>query len=332
MSGAITRPGPNQLCHCGSGRKYKRCHQHLDLLADVAGTPSTGSVQPGTVSPRRPVPPGIPLPDYVADGVPQARPPRSVIKGPPAIAGMRAACAAARRVLDRTLAAVAIGVTTDALDAIAHDACLAEGGYPSCLGYHGYPKSICTSINEVICHGIPDSRPLADGDIINVDVTIFLGGFHGDCSETVMVGTPDAESARLIEVTRECLLRGIGAAGPGVRICEIGRVIERHATAYGYGVVRKFIGHGIGEQFHMDPQVPHYYDRRATGILQPGMTFTIEPMINLGSWRHRMWDDGWTAVTEDLRRSAQFEHTVLITATGVEILTLPAGLPQPFPG
>jgi methionyl aminopeptidase len=176
-------------------------------------------------------------------------------------------------------------------------------------------------VNEVICHGIPDDRALRAGDIVNLDVTIFLDGVHGDTNATFLVGHVDPESRRLVEVTRECLDLGIEAVRPGRPISDIGAAIEAHATEHGFGVVRAFVGHGIGTQFHTEPQVPHHYEPAATTIMEPGMTFTIEPMITLGTWRHVMWNDGWTAVTADLRRTAQFEHMLVVTADGAEVLT-----------
>jgi methionyl aminopeptidase len=288
-------------------------------------------VRPAALSPRRPVPARIPAPDYAESGKPKGDRGRNLIKGPDQIRRMRTACQAARRVLDRLCTEARPGVTTDELDALCHELCIAEGGYPSTLNYHGFPKSMCTSVNEVICHGIPDARALEDGDIVNLDVTIFLDGMHGDCSETVGIGTVDEASRRLMQVTRECLDLGIRQVRPGGMIRDIGRAIEAHATALGYGVVRAFVGHGLGEMFHLDPQVPHYYDPAATFVMKPGMTFTIEPMINQGTWKHQSWDDGWTAVTSDLKRSAQYEHTVLVTERGVEVLTLSDGQPQPAP-
>ncbi len=306
----------------------------MDQLAAAEAkgvTPPMRPIRPGGKSPRREVPAHILRPDYALrpDGRPGSRI-KDVIKGPDQIARMRRACAAARQVLEITKRAVAPGVTTDHLDAVTHQAYIDLGGFPSTLGYCGFPKSLCTSVNEVICHGIPDDRKLEDGDIVNLDVTIFLDGMHGDCSETVAVGTIDFESRRLIDITHACLMKGIGAVKAGGQIRDVGRAISQHAEANGYGVVRAFVGHGIGEQFHMDPQVPHYYDAGATFEIKPGMTFTIEPMINQGSWKHRSWDDGWTAVTADLRRSAQHEHTILVTDHGVEILTLLPTEPQPF--
>jgi len=245
-----------------------------------------------------------------------------MVKTPEVIERLRRACRAAAEVLIEVGGHIRPGVTTDALDALAHTACIARGGYPSPLNYHGFPKSLCTSVNEVICHGIPDDRALIDGDIVNLDVTVFLDGVHGDTNATFLVGEVDEESRRLVEVTREAMMRGIGAVRPGRPVSAIGAAIEDHAHGAGYGVVRAFVGHGVGEQFHGSPQVPHYHDPSATTVIQPGMTFTIEPMITLGTWRHVMWDDGWTALTADRRRTAQFEHTLLVTDAGAEILTL----------
>jgi methionyl aminopeptidase len=217
---------------------------------------------------------------------------------------------------------VAPGITTDELDQICHDACIARGGYPSPLGYGGFRKSLCTSVNEVICHGIPDDRPLQDGDIVNLDVTLFREGVHGDTNATFLVGTVDDASKKLVRVTAECLERGIAAVAPGRRFSDIGRAIQGHAEGEGFGVVRAFIGHGIGTEFHTDLQVLHYYDPRATQRMEVGMTFTIEPMITMGTYQYRLWDDEWTAVTADGKRTAQFEHTIVVTDDGAEILTL----------
>jgi methionyl aminopeptidase len=215
------------------------------------------------------------------------------------------------------------GVTTDEVDRVVHEFLCDHNAYPSTLGYKGFPKSCCTSLNEVICHGIPDSTVIEDGDIVNVDVTAFLDGVHGDTNATFCVGNVADEVRLLVERTQEAMMRGIRAVAPGRPLNAIGRVIEAYAKRFGYGVVRDFTGHGIGTAFHSGLVVPHFDDPSATTVLEPGMTFTIEPMLNLGTHEWRMWDDGWTVVTLDGHRSAQFEHTVLVTESGVEILTLP---------
>jgi len=315
-------PGPNEPCWCGSGKKYKKCHRDGDAVS--GGPPAaarSGAVRAGVVSPRRPVPPHIPRPSYAETGRPR---PEARIRDPAErIARMRRAGRAAAEVLAEVGRAVRAGVTTDKLDAIAHEACVARGAYPSPLNYHGFPKSLCTSVNEVILHGIPDSRPLEDGDVVSLDVTVYLGGVHGDCCATFPVGEIDAESRRLLRVGEECLHKGIEAVRPGRPVSDIGRAVEQHASAHGYGVVRSFCGHGIGEDFHTDPQVLHYFDPRANQVMEEGMTFTVEPMITAGSHRHVVWPDGWTAATVDGKRSAQFEHTLLVTRAGAEILTAP---------
>jgi methionyl aminopeptidase len=299
----------NDPCWCGSGRKFKRCHR------DTAER-----LQPGHISPMRTVPPEIPRPEYAETGTPIRRQ-QPWVQPPDVIERMRRAGRAAAEVLQLGAEAVAPGVTTDHIDAVVHQAYIDRGGYPSTLNYRGYPKSLCTSVNEVICHGIPDDRELRDGDIVNLDVTIFLDGVHGDTNATFFVGEVDEASRRLVEVTRECLERGIAAVAPGRPFSDIGKAIEEHATANRYEVVRAFVGHGIGEQFHTDLQIPHYYEPRFTTEMEPGMIFTIEPMISMGTGLHRIWDDDWTAVTADGSRTAQFEHTVLVTDDGVEVLT-----------
>jgi methionyl aminopeptidase len=235
---------------------------------------------------------------------------------------MRRACRAAAEVMREGARALAPGVTTDEIDRVVHEAYVARGGYPSTLNYHGFPKSLCTSVNEVILHGIPDTRPLEPGDIVNLDVTIFLDAVHGDCSATYAVGELDAASERLVRVTRECLELGIAAVRPGRPVNVIGKAIEAHASKHGYGVVRAFCGHGIGEDFHMEPQVLHYFEPAATEPIEEGMFFTVEPMLTMGATDHVIWPDGWTAVTADGLRSAQFEHTVHVARDGAEILTI----------
>jgi methionyl aminopeptidase len=236
---------------------------------------------------------------------------------------MRVAGRLAAQALEAVAAAIEPGVTTDELDRIGHEFLCDHGAYPSTLGYRGYPKSLCTSLNEVICHGIPDSTELHDGDIINIDITAYIGGVHGDTDATYLVGEVDEEVRLLVERTREAMMRGVKAVVPGRPISVIGRVIESYARRFGYGVVRDFTGHGIGTQFHSGLVIPHYDEPRYDTIMEPGMTFTIEPMLTLGGIDYEMWDDGWTAVTKDGSWTAQFEHTILVTDTGSEILTLP---------
>ena len=215
------------------------------------------------------------------------------------------------------------GVTTDEIDRVGHEYLLDHGAYPSTLGYRGFPKSLCTSVNEVVCHGIPDDRRLEDGDVVNIDITAFVGGVHGDTDATYLVGDVDEESRLLVERTHEAMMRGIRAARPGREINVIGRVIESYAKRFGYGVVRDFTGHGIGTSFHSGLVIPHYDADHYDDVIEVGMTFTIEPMLNLGTHEWTMWEDDWTVVTKDLRRSAQFEHTLLVTPTGAEVLTTP---------
>jgi methionyl aminopeptidase len=323
----LTLTAKNDPCWCGSGRRYKNCHRLADLNPDTVRASVAAParrVRPGRVSPRRAVPLSIARPPYITtDGVPASRG-SSAPRSADTIARMRVAGRAAAEVLATVGAAVQAGVTTDDLDALAHEEYIKRGGYPSPLGYRGYPKSLCTSINEVICHGIPDSTRLREGDIINLDVTIYLDGVHGDTNATFCVGEVDETSARLVQVTRECLDLGIAAVRPGVEVRSLGAAIQKHAEAAGFGVIRDFVGHGIGEEFHGELQIPHYDDGHSTMLLEPGMTFTIEPMISVGDWHLKMWDDGWTAVTADLSRTAQFEHMMVVTDDGVEVLTLPA--------
>jgi methionyl aminopeptidase len=283
--------------------------------------PSTPPIRAGLQSPRRSVPAHIGRPPYAVDGNP-GRNRMSPVRTPEEIVAMRRAGRAAADVLLHVGEFVAPGVTTDRLDQIVHDKTIELGGYPSPLNYRGYPKSVCTSVNEVICHGIPDSRPLADGDIVNIDVTVYLDGVHGDTSITFLVGDVDEASAMLVRETYRSLLKGIEVVKPGVGINQIGKAIETHARKFNLGVVREFIGHGVGPEFHGLIQVPHYYEPRARSIMVEGMTFTIEPMLTLGGPDLAVWDDDWTAVTLDGRRTAQFEHSLLVTADGVENLTI----------
>ncbi|WP_370504143.1 type I methionyl aminopeptidase [Cellulomonas sp. ICMP 17802] len=278
---------------------------------------------PGTQSPRRAVPAGIARPEYVGRPGPAHWTGSNVLE-PEMIERVRVAARLAAQALELVGSHVAPGVTTDELDAIGHEFLVDHGAYPSTLGYRGFPKSLCTSVNEVICHGIPDSTVVEDGDIVNIDVTAFIGGVHGDNNATFLAGDVDEESRLLVERTREALNRAIKAVVPGREINVVGRVIEKYAARFGYGVVRDYTGHGVGPAFHTGLIVPHYdaapaYDT----VIEPGMVFTIEPMLNLGTPDWVMWDDDWTVLTADGRRSAQFEHTLLVTDTGAEILTLP---------
>jgi methionyl aminopeptidase len=274
------------------------------------------------VSARRAVPAGIARPEYVDRPNPQPFT-GSEVKDAETIEAMRVAGRLAAQALAEVGAAVAPGITTDALDRIGHEFLCDHGAYPSTLGYRGFPKSLCSSVNEVICHGIPDARVVEDGDIVNIDITAFIDGVHGDTNATFLAGDVDEESRLLVERTKEALDRAIKAVKPGRRVNIIGRVIEAYAKRFGYGVVRDFTGHGIGTAFHSGLIIPHYDDERFDDEIRVGMTFTIEPMLNLGTPDYVMWDDGWTVVTKDRRRSAQFEHTLLVTDDGAEVLTHP---------
>jgi methionyl aminopeptidase len=269
----------------------------------------------------RHVPSSIARPEYVGQKYPRTGEPD--VKDAETIARMRVAGQLAARALAEVGRHVAPGVTTDELDRVGHEFLVSHGAYPSTLGYRGYPKSLCTSLNEVICHGIPDDTVIADGDIVNVDITAYRSGVHGDTNATFLAGDVDEESRLLVERTREAMMRGIRVVAPGRPLNAVGRVIESYARRFGYGVVRDFTGHGIGTTFHSGLIVPHFDDPDVDVIMEEGMTFTIEPMLTLGTIAYDVWDDGWTAVTKDHKRTAQFEHTVLVTASGHEILTLP---------
>ncbi|HUA30733.1 MAG TPA: type I methionyl aminopeptidase [Streptosporangiaceae bacterium] len=279
------------------------------------------TLQPGRVSPIRQVPSTITAPEYVGRKRPRIGEPD--VKDPDTIERMRVAGRIAAQALAEVGRHVKPGVTTDELDRVGHEFLIAHGAYPSTLGYRGYPKSLCTSLNEVICHGIPDDTEMVEGDIVNVDITAFIGGVHGDTNATFPVGEVDEESRLLIERTHEAMMRGIRAVAPGRPLNAIGRVIESYARRFGYGVVRDFTGHGIGTTFHSGLIVPHFDDPDVHVIMEPGMTFTIEPMLTLGTIAYDIWPDGWTAVTKDRKRTAQFEHTLVVTTDGSEILTLP---------
>ena len=288
----------------------------------------TGKLRPHKKEPRREVPESIKRPDYATHptGVPVSE---QAVRGSAQIKvlddeeieGMRVACKLGREVLDEAARTCDVGVTTAEIDKAVHEACIERDCYPSPLNYYQFPASCCTSVNEVICHGIPDSRPLQDGDVCNVDVTVYHNGFHGDLNETFLVGTVKPEVRKLVDVTYECLSKAIDIVRPGEKYREIGNIIQKHAQAHGFSVVRSYCGHGIHRLFHTAPSVPHYAKNKAVGVMKPGHCFTIEPMISQGTWRDEMWPDNWTAVTADGQWSAQFEHTLLVTETGCDILT-----------
>jgi methionyl aminopeptidase len=279
------------------------------------------ALNPGRLSPARHVPATITRPEYVGKKAPTLG--EADVKDPETIERMRVACRLAAQALEEVGRHVEPGVTTDYLDQVGHEFLIERGAYPSTLGYRGYPKSLCTSLNEVICHGIPDDTVIRDGDIVNIDITAYIGGVHGDTNATFLAGQVDEESRLLVERTHEAMMRGIRAVAPGRSLNVIGRVIESYAKRFGYGVVRDFTGHGIGTTFHSGLIVPHYDEPGATLTMETGMTFTIEPMLTLGAIAYDIWPDGWTAVTRDRKRTAQFEHTILVTDDGHEILTLP---------
>ena len=282
----------------------------------------TGFLTPGHVSKLRPVPTSISKPEYVGRPAPKSFT-GSHVKTAAQIEKIREAGRIAARAIELVGEACKPGVTTDELDRIGHEFVVANGAYPSALLYRGFPKSICTSLNEVICHGIPDDTVLKEGDIVNIDITAFKDGFHGDSNQTFLVGEVKQEVRDLVDRTRESLNRAIAVVAPGRQINIIGRTIESYAKRFGYGVVRDFTGHGIGEAFHSGLIIPHYDSAPAYATeMQVGMVFTIEPMLTLGTHRWNMWPDQWTVVTEDKSITAQFEHTLVVTETGAEILTV----------
>ena len=280
-------------------------------------------VTPGTISPLRKVPAGIARPEYVGHADAREGYERYV-KDAETIEKIRVAGQIAAGAMEEAGKAVRPGVTTDELDRIAHEYMLDHGAYPSTLEYRGFPKSLCTSVNEVICHGIPDSSRLEDGDIVKIDVTAYKDGVHGDNCATYLCGDVAEEARLLAERTKEAMMRGIKAARPGREVNVIGRVIEAYAHRFGYGVVQDYTGHGIGTEFHNGLIIPHYDSAPMhNDVIEVGMVFTVEPMLNLGSGEAApTWDDGWTVVTADGSWSAQFENTIVITESGPEILTV----------
>ncbi len=280
----------------------------------------SGQLIPGKIAALQAVPAEIIRPEYV--GKPAPRPHVGGDRyDTQTIARIRKASKIAAQALEVVLSSAKAGMTTDDLDLIGHEFLVKHGAYPSTLGYRGFPKSLCTSVNEVISHGIPDDTVLEEGDIVNVDISAFINGVHGDTNGTVAIGNTSQDILDLIERTREAMHRGIKAAMPGREVNIIGRAIETYAKRFGYGVVREFTGHGVGTSFHTGLIIPHYDDPNYRTLIEPGMVFTVEPMITLGSHEWEMWDDGWTVTTADKSITAQFEHTILITEDGPEILT-----------
>ena len=323
----------SQPCFTKNWKDHKRKHETIPSSAHFIQNPDpssfifTGNLRPGQVSPPRFVPSAIKRPDYAMH--PEGRSfleeneKKDHIKrhDTKVIRKIRKACRLAREVLNIALQQAKIGTATDFLDQIVHEETIARGMYPSPLGYYGFPKSVCTSVNEVICHGIPDSYRLQNGDIINLDVSCFLDGVHADLSETIFVGEPSEEVITLVECSYQSLMNAISICKPGCFYRDIGNVIEKHAHLHGCSVTRSYCGHGVAEKFHGPPTIPHYAHNKAVGVMTPGHVFTIEPMINQGSWKDITWPDKWTSVTIDGKYSAQFEHTLLIANEGVEILT-----------
>lgn len=311
---------------------HKLIHKELAALQPHDPFPDyayTGSVRPVyPLSPTRLIPANVPLPDHAKDGIPVAeqrifRSTNVYINTPEEIQCLREACALGRKILDAAAAMVKPGITTDAIDELVHKMTVEAGAYPSPLNYYKFPKSLCTSVNEVVCHGIPDLRKLQDGDIVNLDISLYYKGHHADLNETYYVGKAkeDSDNVRLVETTREALDKAIAIVKPGMPFREIGNVIEKFAKENGCSTIRTYCGHGTNKLFHCPPNIPHYAKNKTPGVAKPGMTFTIEPMLALGTWKEKTWPDNWTSVTIDGKRSAQFEHMLLVTETGCEVLT-----------
>jgi methionyl aminopeptidase len=290
MGGGMRKLSRNDPCWCGSGKKYKRCHLDFDMTRGVSG---------GNIS----IPSGV------------------IIKTEEQIRGIQKSCQLTRDILDAVGKRIRPGVTTDDINVWVHEYTVSRGAVPAPLHYNGFPKSVCVSLNNVVCHGIPDSTVIMEGDILNVDVTTILNGYYGDAGRMYMVGEVSEEAASLVRVASECLDIGIEQVKPYRDLGEIGYAIEHHAIKHGYSVVRDYGGHGIGLKFHEEPHVHHYGSRKRGITMLPNMVFTIEPMINQGRYETRLMPDSWTAVTIDGRLSAQWEHTVRVTETGVQILT-----------
>lgn len=283
---------------------------------------AAGVLIPGVLSPQRAVPNSIVRPPYVGKATPPAHVGGDIYDAE-SIEKIRRAGRISSQALDLIGTLLKPGMTTDEIDRIGHEFVLDHGAYPSTLGYRGYPKSLCTSLNEVICHGIPDDTVLQEGDLVNVDITSYLDGVHGDTNRTFIVGEGTQEVRDLVERTEEALRRGIKAVAPGREVNVIGRTIESYAKRFGYGVVRDFTGHGVGTSFHSGLIIPHYDSAPLyNDVMEVGMVFTIEPMLTLGTHEWDIWADDWTVTTKDKSWTAQFEHTLVVTGTGADILTL----------
>ena len=313
----------SQECFKQNWSSHKLCHSIWP------GYPYSGKLRPHyPLTPKRQIKEGIQKPDYWQTGEPLNIPFKIPILTKDEIQKMRKTCQMARLVLETGLAAIKVGATSDDVDKVVHEKCMELGCYPSPLNYRGFPKSCCVSVNEVICHGIPDQRRFKSTDLVNLDVTIYYDGFHGDLNSTVCLEKCDETGKRLSECARKCLDEAIKICKPGTPYREIGNVCQKVANEYKFSVVRTFCGHGIGKTFHCPPNVSHYGNNRSVGFMKEGHVFTIEPMINEGTWRDQLWPDDWTATTEDGMRSAQFEETLLITKDGCEILTKKDGINQ----
>ncbi|KAM1520841.1 hypothetical protein COP1_011197 [Malus domestica] len=297
--------------------RIKRDRETRQLAPKIGRRPP---LRRGRVSPQLPVPDHIPRPPYVGSSILPEIASEHQFPGSEGIADMRAACELAARVLESAGKLVRPSITTNEIDIAVHQMIVDAGAYPSPLGYGGFPKSVCTSVNECMCHGIPDSRQLQSGDIINIDVTVYLNGYHGDTSKTFLCGEVSESIQRLVKVTEECLEKGIAVCKDGASFKKIGKRISEHAEKYGYGVVERFVGHGVGTVFHSEPLILHHRNDQS-GSMVEGQTFTIEPILTMGSIECKTWPDNWTTLTADGSPAAQFEHTILITRTGAEILT-----------
>ena len=281
----------NDICWCESGKKYKKCHMDQDIFISNIEKKVGYKI------------------------------PRDIMKTEEQIDGIRKSCKLTHEILDMVSERIKAGVTTNEINTWVHEYTIAHNAYPAPLGYSGFPKSVCTSINDVICHGIPDDTVLKDGDIVNVDVTCILEGYYGDANRMYIIGEASKEAIDLVRISKECLERGIEQVKPYNTLGDIGHAIQEHAEGHGYSVVYDYGGHGVGLEFHEEPFVPHIGKKGEGMILLPNMTFTIEPMINIGSPEVDILEDDWTAVTVDGSLSAQWEHTIRVTETGYEILT-----------